>query len=173
MTVDELPTYWVEHGEAKLERNCSLASTSRSRCGEWQSRSAGGGVRTLGIPSVLDPVIQQRLLQALQPMFDPGFSQRSHGFRPGRNAHHAVCEAQRYIQDGKRVVVAVDLEKFFDCVNHDVLMGRPETRITDKRMLGLIRRSLEAGIRVNGVVRERDEGTPQGGPLAPVLANAP
>jgi RNA-directed DNA polymerase len=104
-------------------------------------------------------------------MFDPTFSEHSHGFRPGRNAHGAVCEAQRYIQEGKRVVVDVDLEKFFDRVNHDVVMGRLAKRIEDKRMLGLIRRYLEAGIMANGVVMERYEGTPQGGPLSPLLAN--
>jgi group II intron reverse transcriptase/maturase len=104
-------------------------------------------------------------------MFDPTFSRHSHGFRPGRNAHDAVCEAQRYIQAGKRVVVDVDLEKFFDRVNHDVLMGRLERRIGDRRMLGLIRRYLTAGIMAQGVVMERHEGTPQGGPLSPLLAN--
>jgi RNA-directed DNA polymerase len=107
----------------------------------------------------------------LQPMFDPTFSEHSYGFRPGRSAHDAVCKAQRYIQEGKRVVVDVDLEKFFDRVNHDVLMGRLEKRIGDKRMLRLIRRYLEAGIMANGVVMERFEGTPQGGPLSPLLAN--
>jgi group II intron reverse transcriptase/maturase len=128
-------------------------------------------VRKLGIPTVLDRLIQQCILQVLQPRFDPGFSQHSYGFRPGRNAHQAVCAAQRYIQEGRRVVVDVDLEKFFDRVNHDVLMGRLEKRLGDKRMLGLIRRYLEAGIMANGVVVERYEGTPQGGPLSPLLAN--
>jgi group II intron reverse transcriptase/maturase len=104
-------------------------------------------------------------------MFDATFSQHSHGFRPGRSAHDAVCEAQRYIQSGKRVVVDVDLEKFFDRVNHDILMGRLAKRIEDKRVLGLIRRYLNAGIMANGVVMERHEGTPQGGPLSPLLAN--
>jgi group II intron reverse transcriptase/maturase len=132
---------------------------------------SGGGVRKLGIPSALDRFIQQSILQVLQPMFDPTFSEHSHGFRPGRRAHDAVCEAQRYIQEGRRVVVDVDLEKFFDRVNHDVLMGRLEQRIGDKRMLGLIRRYLSAGIMANGVVMERYEGTPQGGPLSPLLAN--
>ena len=130
-----------------------------------------GGVRKLGIPAVLDRFIQQSILQVLQPMFDPTFSQHSFGFRPRRNAHQAVCEAQEYIQAGKRVVVDVDLEKFFDRVNHDVLMGRLAKRITDKRMLGLIRCYLNAGIMANGVVRERHEGTPQGGPLSPLLGN--
>ena len=104
-------------------------------------------------------------------MFAPTFSEHSHGFRPGRNAQHAVGEAQRYIRDGKPVVVDVDIETFFDRVNHDVLRGRLAKRIRAKRMLGLIRRDLEAGIMVNGVVMEREEGTPQGGPLSPLLAN--
>jgi group II intron reverse transcriptase/maturase len=128
-------------------------------------------VRKLGIPTVLDRFIQQALLQVLQPMLDPTFSKHSHGFRPGRRAHDAVREAQRYIQEGRRWVVDVDLEKFFDRVNHDVLMGKLENRIVDRRMLRIIRRFLEAGIMADGVVVERHEGTPQGGPLSPLLAN--
>jgi group II intron reverse transcriptase/maturase len=107
----------------------------------------------------------------LQPIFDPTFSEHSHGCRPGRRAHNAVREAQRYIQEGKRWVVDVDLEKFFDRVNHDVLMGKLHNRIADQRMLRIIRRFLEAGIMADGVVVERYEGTPQGGPLSPLLAN--
>jgi RNA-directed DNA polymerase len=132
---------------------------------------AGGGERELGIPTVLDRFIQQALLQVLQPQWDPTFSEHSHGFRPGRSAHGAVREAQRYVQRGKRWVVDVDLSKFFDRVNHDILMGKIARRIVDKRVLGLIRRYLNAGIMVNGVVMERHEGTPQGGPLSPLLAN--
>lgn len=131
----------------------------------------GGGLRTLGIPSVLDRFIQQACLQALQPIFDPTFSQHSHGFRPGRRAQDAIREAQGYVQEGRHWVVDVDLEKFFDRVNHDVLMGRLAKRIEDKRMLRLIRRYLEAGMMADGVVIERHEGTPQGGPLSPLLAN--
>jgi RNA-directed DNA polymerase len=130
-----------------------------------------GGERELGIPTALDRFIQQALLQVLQPRFDPTFSSHSHGFRPGRRAHDAVCEAQRYIQEGRRWVVDVDLEKFFDRVNHDVLMGRLARRIADTRVLRLIRCYLDAGIMANGVVMERHEGTPQGGPLSPLLAN--
>ena len=130
-----------------------------------------GGMRELGIPTALDRFIQQAILQVLQPRFDPSFSSHSHGFRPGRRAHDAVCEAQKYIQEGRRWVVDVDLEKFFDRVNHDVLMGRLGNRIADKRMLRLIRAYLGAGIMANGVVMERQEGTPQGGPLSPLLAN--
>jgi len=130
-----------------------------------------GGERELGIPTALDRFIQQALLQVLQPHFDATFSQHSHGFRPGRSAHDAVCEAQKYIQEGRRWVVDVDLEKFFDRVNHDVLMGRLTKRIADGRVLRLIRRYLEAGVMANGVVAARNEGTPQGGPLSPLLAN--
>jgi group II intron reverse transcriptase/maturase len=131
----------------------------------------GGGQRELGIPTVLDRLIQQALLQVLQPLFDPGFSDHSYGFRPGRCAQDAVRRAQRYIQAGRRWVVDVDLERFFDCVHHDVLMGKLARRIVDKRVLRLIRSYLEAGIMVNGVVIERYKGTPQGGPLSPLLAN--
>jgi group II intron reverse transcriptase/maturase len=131
----------------------------------------GGGVRELGIPCVLDRFVQQAILQVLQPRFDPTFSEHSYGFRPGRRAHDAVCAAQRFIQAGRRWVVDVDLEKFFDRVNHDVLMGRLAKRIADRRLLGLLRRYLEAGILADGVVIERVEGTPQGGPLSPLLAN--
>lgn len=131
----------------------------------------GGGMRELGIPTVVDRFIQQALLQVLQPMFDPGFSEHSHGFRPGRSAHGAIREAQRHVQEGRDIVVDVDLSKFFDRVNHDVLMGRLAKRIGDRRVLGLIRRYLGAGVMVQGVVQERHMGTPQGGPLSPLLAN--
>jgi group II intron reverse transcriptase/maturase len=116
-------------------------------------------------------LVQQALLQVLQPLIDPTFSESSYGFRPGRRAHAAVLQAQRYVREGSRVVVDVDLEKFFDRVNHDVLMDRLAKRIDDKAVLRLIRRYLEAGIMDNGVVMERYEGTPQGGPLSPLLAN--
>jgi group II intron reverse transcriptase/maturase len=170
MTVDELSKYLEENWEdirARLLEGTYQPLPVR----EAEIPKSGGGVRKLGIPTALDRFIQQSILQVLQPMLDPTFSEHSHGFRPGRNAHQAVCEAQRYIQEGKRVVVDVDLEKFFDRVNHDVLMGRLEKRIGDRRMLGLIRRYLNAGIMANGVVMERYEGTPQGGPLSPLLAN--
>jgi len=170
MTLRDLPEYLVEHWEEIREQ--LLAGTYQPRPVKRQEiPKSGGGVRELGIPTVLDRFIQQAILQVLQPRFDSTFSEHSHGFRPGRSAHHAVCEAQRYIQSGRRVVVDVDLEKFFDRVNHDKLMGKLEGRIADKRMLGLIRRYLEAGVMVNGVAMERHEGTPQGGPLSPLLAN--
>jgi len=170
MTVEELPGWLREHWPGVRER---------LRAGTYQPRPVkrqlipkrGGGMRELGIPTVLDRFIQQAVLQVLQPRFDPTFSQHSHGFRPGRRAHDAVREAQAYVQEGRRWVVDVDLEKFFDRVNHDVLMGKLAVRIGDKTVLGLIRRYLDAGIMANGVVVERHEGTPQGGPLSPLLAN--
>ena len=131
----------------------------------------GGGERELGIPTVLDRFIQQALLQVLQPLFDPTFSDASYGFRPGRSAHDAVLRAQAYVQEGRSFVVDIDLEKSFDRVNHDMLMGRLAKRIADTRVLRLIRRYLNAGVLANGVVIERHEGTPQGGPLSPLLAN--
>jgi RNA-directed DNA polymerase len=130
-----------------------------------------GTERQLGIPTVLDRVIQQALLQVLQPQIDPSFSEHSYGFRPGRSAYQAVLKAQHYVQSGRIFVVDVDLEKFFDRVNHDVLMSRLEKRIGDRRVLNLIRRYLQAGMYVGGLVMDRHEGTPQGGPLSPLLAN--
>lgn len=170
MTVDELSDHLAENWIEIREQ--LLAGTYQPKPVKRQDiPKSGGGVRELGIPTALDRFVQQLILQVLQPRFDPTFSDHSHGFRPGRRAHDAVCEAQRYIQEGRRIVVDVDLEKFFDRVNHDVLMGKLEARIEDKRMLGLIRRYLNAGIMANGVVVERVEGTPQGGPLSPLLAN--
>jgi RNA-directed DNA polymerase len=170
MTVGELPRHLAEHWEDL--RAQLLAGTYQPRPVKRQPiPKRGGGVRELGIPCALDRFLQQAILQVLQPRFDPTFSEHSYGFRPGRRAHDAVRAAQRYIQEGRRWVVDVDLEKFFDQVNHDVLMGRLAKRIGDKRLLGLIRRYLEAGILADGVVMERHEGTPQGGPLSPLLAN--
>jgi RNA-directed DNA polymerase len=125
----------------------------------------------LGIPTEVDRFVQQIILQVLQPRWDPTFHENSFGFRPGRSAHDAVRQAQAYVQEGRRWCVDVDLEKFFDTVNHDVLMGKVAQRVKDKRMLALIRRFLKAGIMADGVCMEREEGTPQGGPLSPLLAN--
>ncbi|MEY4564457.1 MAG: hypothetical protein RLZZ618_3734 [Pseudomonadota bacterium] len=130
-----------------------------------------GSQRELGIPTVTDRLIQQALLQVLQPLIDPSFSEHSHGFRPGRSAHDAVKAARAYVQSGKRVVVDVDLAKFFDRVNHDILMGRLKRRISDAAVLRLIRAYLNAGIMDGGGMVEREQGTPQGGPLSPLLAN--
>ena len=130
-----------------------------------------GGVRTLGIPTVVDRLIQQALHQVLQPIFEPTFSDASYGFRPGRNAHQALRQAREYVAQGKRWVVDIDLEKFFDRVNHDLLMSKLATKIDDARVLKLIRRYLEAGMMADGVVQPRTEGTPQGGPLSPLLSN--
>lgn len=131
----------------------------------------GGGVRLLGIPTVLDRLIQQALLQVLTPIFDPRFSDSSYGFRPGRRAHDAVRRARQYVEEGCAWVVDIDVEKFFDRVNHDMLMARVARVVQDKRVLRLIRRYLQSGVMVNGVVMETGEGTPQGGPLSPLLAN--
>ena len=130
-----------------------------------------GGERELGIPTVTDRLIQQALLQVLQPLIDPTFSEHSHGFRPGRRARDAVLAAHQHVQDGYRIVVDVDLSKFFDRVNHDILIDRLSKRVNDAGVIRLVRAYLNAGIMDGGVVVERAEGTPQGGPLSPLLAN--
>nr|WP_228579613.1 group II intron reverse transcriptase/maturase [Acidiferrobacter thiooxydans] len=130
-----------------------------------------GGVRTLGIPTLTDRLIQQALHQVLSPIFEADFSESSYGFRPGRNAHQAVKAAKQFVAEGRRVVVDMDLEKFFDRVNHDLLMEKLSKKIDDGRVLQLIRRYLEAGMMAEGIVSPRTEGTPQGGPLSPLLSN--
>jgi len=130
-----------------------------------------GGERELGIPTVTDRLIQQALLQVLQPLLDPTFSQHSYGFRPGRSAHMAIQTAQAYVQSGRRVVVDVDLEKFFDRVHHDILIDRLRKRVADAGVIRLVRAYLTSGIMDGGVFQERKQGTPQGGPLSPLLAN--
>jgi RNA-directed DNA polymerase len=130
-----------------------------------------GGMRTLGIPTVVDRLIQQALHQVLQAIFEPTFSEASYGFRPGRNAHQALRRARQYVAQGKRWVVDIDLEKFFDRVNHDLLMSKLAAKIDDARVLTLIRRYLEAGMMTDGSMQPRTEGTPQGGPLSPLLSN--
>jgi group II intron reverse transcriptase/maturase len=130
-----------------------------------------GGVRTLGVPTVVDRLIQQALHQVMQPLFEPTFSEGSYGFRPGRSAQQAVVKAAEHIRAGKRWVVDMDLEKFFDRVNHDVLMARVARQVSDTRVLRLIRRFLQAGMMADGVETARQQGTPQGGPLSPLLSN--
>ena len=137
----------------------------------WGHRKLGEGSGSLGIPTAVDRFIQQAVLQVLQPEWDQTFSGYSYGFRPGRRAHQAIAKAQEYIRAGYEVVVDIDLEKFFDRVNHDVLMSRVARRMVDKRVLKLIRGYLNSGVLENGLVSPTDEGTPQGGPLSPLLSN--
>jgi len=170
MSVDQLPEH-LRANWPRLREQLLAGSYQPQPVRRCEIPKASGGTRTLGIPTALDRFIQQAILQVLQPRFDPTFSEHSYGFRPGRSAHDAIDAAQRHVQSGRVVVVDVDLEKFFDRVNHDVLMGRLARRIEDTRLLGLIRRYLTAGVMVDGVVAERSEGTPQGGPLSPLLAN--
>jgi group II intron reverse transcriptase/maturase len=170
MTVQELRPY-LRKTWPHLREKLLTGDYRPERVREQQIPKSGGGVRKLGIPTVLDRFIQQAILQVLQPHIDPTFSEGSYGFRPSRSAHQAVRTARQHVQEGKTWVVDVDLEAFFDRVNHDILMGKLSKRIGDRRLLGLVRRYLEAGTMVNGVVVERYEGTPQGGPLSPLLAN--
>ena len=165
-TADWLKSHWPQVKESILSGSYRPAPVRRVMIPK-----PDGSERQLGIPTVLDRVIQQALLQVLQPQIDPSFSEHSYGFRPGRSAHQAVLKAQEYVQSGRVYVVDVDLEKFFDRVNHDVLMSRLESRISDQRVLCLIRRYLQAGMLANGMMVDRFEGTPQGGPLSPLLAN--
>ena len=161
-----LKTHWTEIRQQLLDGTYRPAPVRRV-----QLPKPDGSMRDLGIPTVTDRLIQQALLQALQPLIDPSFSDHSYGFRPGRRAHDAVRRAQGHVREGHTVVVDVDLEKFFDRVNHDVLIDRLSKRIADTSVLRLIRRYLKAGVLANGVVQERFDGTPQGGPLSPLLAN--
>jgi RNA-directed DNA polymerase len=170
MTVDDLPLYLKEHWPSI--RNQLLEGTYEPQpVLRVEIPKAGGGMRALGIPTVLDRFIQQAVLQVLQAAWDPTFSTASYGFRPGRSAHQAVARAQAHIADGHGWVVDLDLEKFFDRVSHDLLMGLVGKRVADRRILRLIRGFLTAGVLVDGLVGPTDEGTPQGGPLSPLLSN--
>jgi RNA-directed DNA polymerase len=171
MTVEQLPEYLKQHGHEIGEQ---------LRSGTYQPRPVkrveipkpdGGGVRKLGIPCVLDRFVQQAILQVLQKRWDPTFSEHSYGFRPGRSARQAVRQAQQYIAGGYRWTVDLDLEKFFDRVNHDRLLAAVAARVADQRMLKVIRAFLKAGVMEEGLVSPMDEGTPQGGPLSPLLSN--
>ena len=170
LTVSELKP-WLQAHWAKIKQALLAGEYLPAAVRKVEIPKPQGGVRILGIPTVLDRLIQQALHQTLQPMFDPGFSRSSYGFRPGRNAHQAVKAAQRYVGEGRRWTVELDLEKFFDRVNHDVLMARVERKVKDPGVLKLIRRYLEAGLMEGGIASARSEGTPQGGPLSPLLSN--
>ena len=170
MTVQQLPAYLKRHWPKIREQ--LLAGTYRPQpVKRVEIPKPDGGVRKLGVPTALDRLIQQAVLQVLQYRWDRTFSEHSYGFRPGRSAHQAITQAQTYIAEGNRYTVDIDLEKFFDRVNHDMLMARVAKRVGDKRLLRIIRAFLNAGVMENGLVSATEEGTPQGGPLSPLLSN--
>lgn len=170
MTVEELPDHLRAHWEgirARLERGTYQPSPVK----RVEIPKPGGGIRLLGIPTVLDRFIQQAIAQVLSPVFEPTFSTHSYGFRPGRDAHQAVQAARGYITEGYIWVVDIDLERFFDTVNHDRLMARMKIAVQDKRVLRLVNEYLKAGVMAEGLFIETEEGTPQGSPLSPLLSN--
>lgn len=170
MTVDELGA-WLVRNKDELIAGLLAGDYYPQLVKGVKIPKPQGGVRQLGIPTVIDRLVQQAMLQVLEPIFDSTFSESSYGFRPGRGAHDALFRAREYVAGGRELVVDVDLEKFFDRVNHDILMSRLYRRIGDKRLLRITRRFLEAGILQDGVCIRRFKGTPQGGPLSPLLAN--
>ncbi len=170
MTITDLRNWVAEHKE-KLVASLLDGSYQPQAVRGVEIPKPGGGMRQLGIPTVVDRLVQQAILQVLEPILDSTFSESSYGFRPGRGAHDALAQARQYVAEGRGMVVDVDLEKFFDRVNHDILMARLARRVADKRLLRIIRRFLRAGMMQQGLCVERHEGTPQGGPLSPLLAN--
>jgi len=170
MRIDEMREFIAAHKESLIQS--LLEGRYRPQpVRKVEIPKPDGSKRQLGIPTVIDRLVQQAILQVLQPIYERGFSNSSYGFRPGRSAHQAIKRAQEHVQAGYRTVVDIDVEKFFDRVNHDILMSRIARRIKDKRLLKVIRCFLEAGIMEGGVCIERHEGTPQGGPLSPLLSN--
>ena len=170
MKVEEMPEHLKVHWPS-IRRKLEAGTYRPSPVKRVEISKAGGGVRQLGIPTVLDRLIQQAMHQVLSPLFEETFSDHSYGFRPGRSAHDAVRAAQKHVEEGYRWTVDIDLERFFDTVNHDRLMARMKTVVKDKRTLRLVNVYLKAGVMVSGVVIETVEGTPQGGPLSPLLSN--
>ena len=170
MTVGELNDWLKEHKEELVESLLDGSYEPQPVLGKEIDKS-GGGKRRLGIPTVVDRLVQQAILQVLEGIVDPTYSESSYGFRRGRNAHQGVKQAAEYVAEGRGIVVDIDLEKFFDRVNHDMLMARLARHVVDKRLLRITRCFLEAGMMWDGVCVERHEGTPQGGPLSPLLAN--
>lgn len=170
MTVEELPSHLIANW-SKVRAKLYACEYEPSPVRRVSIPKPDGGERLLGIPTVQDRLIQQAINQVLVEVYDPKFSDHSYGFRPERSAHDAVRKAKVYIESGKKWVVDMDLEKFFDTVNHDRLMSRLKQEISDKRLLKLINSYLKAGVMINGVVVEKEEGTPQGGPLSPLLSN--
>jgi len=170
MTVKELRPYLKEHW-LEIRETLERGSYKPAAVKRVEIPKPDGGARQLGIPTVIDRLLQQAIAQELTPIFERKFSPYSYGFRSGRSAHEAILKAQEYVQAGNEWVVDIDLEKFFDRVNHDMLMARVAREVKDKRVLKLIRGYLNSGVMVNGVVMDTEEGTPQGGPLSPLLSN--